>query len=91
MHRWVRAFLGGRTQSVRVGKEYSSKAEVLSSISQGSIVGRVLFTAFINDLPDGLASTCCKIFVKDTKVYGPTTDNLVLQGDLGMLQRWSKH
>ena len=85
---WVRAFLSDRKQCVRVGNDISAKADVLSGIPQGSILGPVLFTIFINDLPDTLSSSC-KIFADDTKIYGPTEKGDVMQEDVFKLQEWS--
>jgi hypothetical protein len=67
--RWTRSFLTNRTQKVKVGTAVSSEGKVLSGIPQGSILGTILFTIFINDLPECVQSSC-KIFADDTKIYG---------------------
>ena len=54
---WIQGFLNNRVQHVRVGSERSNQAKVLSGIPQGSILGPILFTVFINDLPVSLNST----------------------------------
>ena len=59
----TRDFLSNR---VRVGDCLSTEKDVTSGIPQGSILGPVLFTIFINDLPD---DSFCKIFADDTKIY----------------------
>ena len=86
--KWIANFLASRTQVVRVGNDYSSSANVLSGIPQGSILGPLLFTIFINDLPDGL-SGCCKIFADDTKLYDVSFNHVRLQNDINSLQIWS--
>ena len=49
---WLTSYLTNRTHAVCVRDELSmSPMPVLSGILQGSILGRVLFTLFINDLP----------------------------------------
>ena len=65
---WIRDFLKDRKQLVRVGNDYSKYTDVLSGIPQGSILGPVLFTIFINDLPQKINSFC-KIVADDTKIY----------------------
>ena len=85
---WIRAFLLGRTQRVRINEATSAKERVLSGIPQGSILGPVLFTIFINDLPD-LVQSNCKIFADDTKLYNISTNHTTLQRDLNSLQEWS--
>jgi len=65
---WIRMFLSGRTQRVKVGSDMSNKKDVLSGIPQGSILGPILFTLFINDLQD-IVSSNCKVFADDTKIY----------------------
>ena len=57
-------------------------------IPQGSILGPILFTVFINDLPDCVHSVC-KIFADDTKVYDSCTNQARLQDDLHSLHDWS--
>ena len=86
--RWIRSFLSGRKQWVKVGNSTSSEAPVLSGIPQGSILGPVLFTIFINDLPEGILNRC-KIFADDTKLYGTTDLKDEIQRDLMKLQEWS--
>ena len=86
--RWIRNFLSGRCQRVRVNDKYSSGSAVRSGIPQGSILGPVLFTVFINDLPD-LLETTCKIFADDTKLYDKASNHAVIQRDLDKLQEWS--
>ena len=85
---WIMNFLKGRSQLVRVGEERSKKSEVLSGIPQGSILGPILFTVFINDLPD-MIQTTCKIFADDTKIYDKATNSTKIQQDINKLQVWS--
>jgi hypothetical protein len=85
---WVRNFLAGRVQRVRVGRAFSEQADVLSGIPQGSILGPILFTLFINDLPDDISSVC-KIFADDTKIYSCTSHSQTIQKDLDNLVNWS--
>ena len=84
---WITDFLKNRIQNVRVGNKYSTNTNVLSGIPQGSILGPVLFTIFINDLTDGLSGSC-QIFADDTKLYGTSNMYANLQNDIIILQTW---
>ena len=86
--KWIRSFLSDRKQWVKVGSSKSLEAPVLSGIPQGSILGPVLFTIFINDLPEGILNKC-KIFADDTKLYGTPENKEDIQRDLIKLQEWS--
>ena len=88
LYKWIEDFLVGRTQKVRVGDTVSDTSEVTSGIPQGSILGPILFTIFINDLPEGLKNIC-KIFADDTKVYGSSKESKSIQEDIDKLQEWS--
>ena len=88
IHKWILDFLFERKQKVHVGNSYSRSTNVLSGIPQGSILGPVLFTIFINDLPDWVNSNC-KIFADDTKLYSESAKCLQLQNDINELQKWS--
>ena len=81
---WIRDFLSNRKQRVRVGDCMSTEKYVTSGIPQGSILGSVLCTIFINDLPDEVNSFC-KIFADDTKIYDKSTNYNRLQEDLNRL------
>jgi len=67
---WVKSFLEGRMQRVRIKTELSTYKPVLSGIPQGSVLGPLLFVIFINDLPD-ICNNLSDLFIfaDDAKLY----------------------
>ena len=63
---WIRNFLVGRRQRVNVNGSVSDWVAVKSGVPQGSVLGPVLFVAFINDL-HGTVSGMCAMYANDTK------------------------
>ena len=47
---WVREFLLGRTQKVRIGGELSEEVRVTSGVPQGNVLGPLLFLSYVNDI-----------------------------------------
>ena len=54
---WIREFLLGRTQRVRVGGHLSEEVRVTSGVPQGSVLGPLLFLAYVNDISRNIEST----------------------------------
>ena len=89
---WITAFLAGRSQQVLVDGKTSSSLPVTSGVPQGSVLGPLLFLAYINDLPDGIVSSV-RLFADDTVLYrvvNSIADCVALQADLDRLLEWEK-
>ena len=64
---------------------------MLSGVTQGSVLGLVLFAVFINDLPHAVSSSSL-LFADSTKVYRSVTslhNQEILQSDINCLYEWS--
>ena len=74
---WI-SILSHRRQIVMCNGVCSNWSEVTSGIPQGSVLGPLLFTIFINDLPLYITSHI-QIFSDDTKIYNTVQDSGILK------------
>ncbi|CAH8556906.1 unnamed protein product, partial [Dicrocoelium dendriticum] len=89
--KWITTFLEGREMCVRVGSSLSFRQSVLSGVPQGSVLGPLLFSLYVNELPE-LLEVPSLMFADDLKFWhivsdfdGPQT----LQRALDKLWDWA--
>ena len=64
----IKDFLDNRKQAAVINGINSDKVSISSGIPQGSVLGPILFLAYINDLPEQVKSRV-RLFADDTVWY----------------------
>lgn len=82
-------FLPPSSKRVKVGRNWSTRADVLSGISQGSVLGPVLFAFFIDDSPECVQS-CHKLVADNAKISESAYNcSNKMHADIYTMQEWS--
>lgn len=73
-HLWMSDYLTYRTKSVSVEGVLSSPQQVVSGVSQGPILGPLLFSLYVTDLPNCLQASNEFMYADDTVIYYAASD-----------------
>ena len=92
LQKWIEDFLSAKTQEVVIDGAKSTPSPVSSGVPQVTVLGPLLFLAYINDTSEGIQSTI-KLFADDSLLYRKISskrDCVEIQQDLDRLQEWEK-
>jgi hypothetical protein len=89
----LKLYLTDRTFQVRYQEEYTKLYVVQSGVPQGSILGSILHSVFIEDLPE-TEQTLTATYANDTTILAshknPITASRKLQNHLNQFEKWLK-
>jgi len=92
----ISEYLQGRTQRVKVGDCFSSRTEVNCGVPQGSVLGPLLFSIFINDIFSVCESVSIHAYADDIQIYLSRHIGLIedlccrFNEDLHRIYTWAK-
>ena len=75
-----------RTQKVRINNVFSSDIDVTSGVPQGSVLGPLLLTIFVNNLPGAVAFGDCVMYADDLKIF--SRNSIALHFDVKRVRKW---
>ena len=88
---WLKSYLSGRTQFIKIDNSKSREISVRSGVPQGSHLGPLLFMTFINDLAYILNNIKFSFYADDLKVYEVvnfSNANKSLQINVSKIAEW---
>ena len=68
MQKFLKPYLSKKQQCVNSGNVYTNFAEIDYGISQGSVLGPLLFLVYINNIDDNCSQNCLTLYADDTVV-----------------------
>ena len=90
--KWFESYLTNRKQVCSVNGQTSTRKKIMCGISQGSILGPLLFLLYINDMTDCLEKTTPYLYADDIEISSSSDnfDTLIenLNYELNNIRKW---
>lgn len=92
----ISSYLNNRSQSVYVSNVSSRPLQLSRGVPQGSILGPILFSIYVNDLPQQLCFSKIHMYADDVQVYLSSSLSSInecidkINIDLSKIQVWAK-
>ena len=89
---WFRSYISDRKQQTFIDGAQSDFCNITCGIPQGSILGPILFTIYINNLPSCNLFSKPRLFLFDTTLTSTAEEPCVLEHkmnyDMNLIQSW---
>jgi len=89
---WFESYLQGREQCVVIDHVKSAPCKIKTGIPQGTILGPILFSLYVNELPEVCPEVGLQMYADDTVVYvsgkSPAVIGSTLTKSLEKLSNW---
>ena len=66
---WFKSYLSGRYQCVKINNAKSDNKAIVCGVTQGSVLGPLLFLIYINDIYKSAPKVCFHLFADDTCLF----------------------
>jgi len=93
---WLRSFLADRYQFISLHNSDSHLLKTVRGVPQGSILGPILFSLYINDMPDHIKHGMTELFADDSNFcFAVSKTNIdtietMINEDMTHIARWSQ-